>query len=598
MEHERAIREVAENYEAQISESKSAKEAVRQEMRSEMDAERARILEEAERSVESKISSMQDQLGESKREIEILKEKLSEAEKKEGGSLEDVAELNLLRGGVTRNDADALRAEIDDLTAAVQTGIAERDALRDRDAAIIKKLKDTMVVYEDALAECGINPKALAPKGDGDDDDDESRRVSRVEELASLKKRVKALTSELATTKEQLANARLEVAALEEESERRDSAAIEPAVPVIEPSKKNLRKYSRRLSTLQSLQSDRRESLRMIIDMKGDIRGMKEEAARKRKQLEGERDHYKGLLEELKKAVEERAEGNLLFLSVLEEKNFSESVKLTKQTLEASQNAMKRRKPHDAIEEVKNNIMRLLSAVLPRLERVDKNFKRKQHKWAKLKSKIVKSAALIGAKPSIVTAKMCPVCGSNPFVEASLKSGGLGEREPHENYSRGNQPFSRESGEARGNRSASNSRPSPSSGRRSMAMAVRSAAKMSALSRKKRWGAAGMQRNKTLPELVSEREKRRFDAPLGSTVADSHSAAYLPSLALAKSAFLMGSNSSSPAAESNRSRGESKKKKAPPPWAAKMLSKNSRTAPGRPRHKISLYLAQSLAINK
>ena len=36
MEHERAIREVAENYEAQISESKSAKEAVRQEMRSEM----------------------------------------------------------------------------------------------------------------------------------------------------------------------------------------------------------------------------------------------------------------------------------------------------------------------------------------------------------------------------------------------------------------------------------------------------------------------------------------------------------------------------------------------------------------------------------
>ena len=86
-------------------------------------------------------------------------------------------------------------------------------------------------------------------------------------------------------------------------------------------------------------------------------------------------------------------------MSVLEEKNFSESVKLTKQTLEASQN-MKRRKPHDAIEEVKNNIMRLLSAVLPRLERVDKNFKRKQHKWAKLKSKIVKSAALIEQSPS------------------------------------------------------------------------------------------------------------------------------------------------------------------------------------------------------
>ena len=166
---------------------------------------------------------MQDQLGESK-EIEILKEKLSEAEKKKEARLKTSLSL-ICSAAALRNDADALRAEIDDLTAAVQTGIAERDALRDRDAAIIK-LKDTMVVYEDALAECGINPKALAPKGDGDDEDDESRRVSRVEELASLKKRVKALTSELATTKEQLANARLEVAALEEESERRDSAQL------------------------------------------------------------------------------------------------------------------------------------------------------------------------------------------------------------------------------------------------------------------------------------------------------------------------------------------------------------------------------------
>ena len=118
-----------------------------------------------------------------------------------------------------------------------------------------------------------------------------------------------------------------------------------------------------------------------------------------------------------------------------------------------------------------------------------------------------------------------------------------------------------------------------------MAMAVRSAAKMSAMRNRKKQ----MNRNKTLPELVSAREKRRFDAPSPPLPEKQFNPANPGGL---------GASASLPAlAKYARAFGASAKK--PPAHPRGMgTAASSRLATNLPRHKISLYLAGSLNINK
>ena len=304
IKHEREMKE----YETKLGDEAKMKEELRSEMEKEietMQAEAERVAEEKVRRATGDQSSLKAALEDSQREAKELKAQLAQA---------NLMKADALSNSESAEEALKLKAEIDALSAAVDTGIAERDALRAKDAEIIKKMKRTMKSYETALVECGINPKSICDENLTDESADD-----KLGKIAEMKSMIIDLKKQLASTKEELRNAQHEIDHLEEErSERRDSAPIDqaPMAPPIEPSMKNLRKYSRRISEIQSLQSDRRESLRMIIDMKGDIRSMREEAERKRKELESERDHFKGLLEELKRAVEARASKSPVSLSV------------------------------------------------------------------------------------------------------------------------------------------------------------------------------------------------------------------------------------------------------------------------------------------
>ena len=550
--HEAALKAMGDECESKLERAKAEAEkdveAAQKKAREEVERDRLNA-SKSEDKHEKVVKELKDKLSASEAEVRKLERKVAEgASFGVGSESASDALAKISSDAISNEEARHLQEQIDALTSEIQDGVAERDRIRKKDAEMIAALQQNASAYEKALKECGINPQSITRTADAG----EAFAGSSPSDLKRLKEELKTARSELVHSREELANARLEIASLE--GELAHESEIKSSAPPIEPSPQNLRKYSRRVSEIQTLQSNRRQSLRMIIDMKSDIKSMRGEADKKIKRLEDERDYFKAQLEEMKRAVQERAEGNLLFLSVLNERNFGESIDMIGKLVVAAQSTMKRRKPRDAIEDVQVHLTKINTMVLPRLIRVQKNFRRTMIKWEKMKKKILRASALMGLKPSVVTAKMCPTCGHNPFMNEHAHS----SSDPAENSRRAS----------------------------SMANAVALAASRSAARRA----------SKSLPDMVRMMERKKlksktkfpsldpfhFQQTSQSMVASTSAPALTSFAAVAEGAKSLGPNAFR------------KKKKV----AMASQGPNSyRLRKSRPRRQISMVLAGALSVN-